>query len=239
MYELEETYWQQPEHWARFFSAFIHEIRTPIASLGILAELMAESAAASGRNETTRYAERIGDVVQDIQAMTVEVSELSRLITGRTPAPEATTVELAQIARRVEEAGLPRAAERNVALALTSLAASPRAMHLDAGRLIQAVTLLVGVAIGQARTEARCLIELDADMLRVEISSDGVPIPDAVLPSYFAPFEDGGHSPRAKGGQSLALPLARELVRFLGGTMTAANPEGRPTFILGVPAGTP
>lgn len=238
MNEQEPTYWQQPEHWARFFSAFIHEIRTPIASLGILAELLADSTA-GGRNDATRYAERIGDVVQDMQAMTVEVSELSRLITGRTPAQEPTTVELGQVVARVEAAVLPRATERNVTLALTSLAATPRALHLDAGRLVQALTLLVGVAVGQARTEARCLITLDADVLRAEISSDGMPIPDAVLPSYFAPFEDGGHSPRAKGGQSLALPLARELVRFLGGALAAANSEGRPAFALSVPAGSP
>ena len=64
----------------------------------------------------------------------------------------------------------------------------------------------------------------------------GPRFPEEALATLFAPFQDGVRAARARGGRSLSLPLANELARLLGGTLRAENREGKPAFVLLLPA---
>src|SRR6185295_6408464 len=109
------TYLQTPEQWTRFLSAFVHELRTPIASLRMLADLLTEAPKGHLGDQEKRYAEHIRDVVQDIQSLVGEVADLGRLLDGRIQIrPE--TVVLEQLVDKVEEAVRPRAWEGGIAL---------------------------------------------------------------------------------------------------------------------------
>src|SRR3954452_19863563 len=115
MNDWDRNYLQTPEQWTRFLSAFLHELRTPLASFRMLTDLLTEAPESHLGGQERRYAENLREVAQDIQAMVGEVSELGRLLAGRAQLrPE--EVALAQVVDQVEEAIRPRAWESGIAL---------------------------------------------------------------------------------------------------------------------------
>jgi signal transduction histidine kinase len=235
MNESDRTYLQTPEQWTRFLSAFAHELRTPIASLRMLADLLAEAPQGRLGDQEKRYAENIREVVQDIQALVGEAADLGRLLAGRIKiSPE--QVALDQLVDKVEEAVRPWAWERGIAVTDSLDPALASGFRTDPDRLRKALTLLLGAAVSHAQSEVLFRLDVDGGDLRVTISSDGPPFEEAVLAALFEPFESGVRVGRQRGGRSLALPLASELTRALGGTLSACSRGGRPTFDLSLPA---
>lgn len=233
----DRTYLQTPEQWTRFLSAFVHDLRTPLASLRMLSELLAESLA--GRLGTTdkRYLDNVQEVVRDVQDLVGEAAELARLLAGRAEV-RPVDADLGELAEQVKEAVRPRAWERGIAITDSVDPALPRRFPVDSERLRQALVLLVGTAIGHAGSEIFIRLDLGDGDLRAVISSDGPPFAESSLATLFEPFADGARAGRQRGGHGLALPLANELARALGGTLRAVNRGGRPTFDLSLPAAT-
>lgn len=235
MTDRDRAFLQTPEQWTRFLSSFVHELRTPIASFRMLADLLVEAPQSHLGDQERRYSESIKEVALDLQAILGDASELARLLAGRVLIrPE--EVALEQLVYQVEEAVRPRAWEGGIALTDSLDPALPRFFRTDLDRLRQALVLLLSAAVSHARSEVFFRLDLDGEHLRIVISSDGQPFPEAALDSLFEPFHDGAPTARQRGGHSLALPLASELARALGGTLRAANRGGRPAFDLSLPA---
>ena len=231
----DRIYLQTPEQWTRFLSAFVHELRTPVASLRMLADLLAEASQGSAGGSEKRYTANIQEVVQDLQGLLGEASELGRLLAGRVQIrPEEVVLE--QLVDQVEEVVRPQAWERGIALTDSRDPAVPRLVRTDPDRLRQALILLLGAAVSHAKSEVFFRLDADEGSLRFVISSDGPVFPEAALQTLFEPFDDGARAARQRGGRSLALPLANELIRTLGGTLRPGNRGGRPTFDLSLPA---
>ena len=234
MTDRDRTYLQTPEQWTRFLSAFTHELRTPLASLRMLAELLAGTPQGLPGAQERRYAENIQEVVQDIQGLVGDIAELARLMAGRVQARPSDVV-LTMVVEQVMEAARPRAWERGIAMTDSLDPALPRVFRADPDLLRQALSLLLGAAVSQAGSEVFFRLDFDDRDLRAVISSDGPPFPEAA-DTLFEPFDDGARTARQRGGRCLALPLAKEMVRTLGGTLQAGNRGGRPTFDLVLPA---
>ena len=234
----DRTYLQTPEQWTRFLSAFVHELRTPVASLRMLADLLAEAPKGHLGDQEKRYAENIRQVVQDIQSLVGETADLGRLLAGRVQR-RSDKVALEQLVDAAQEAVRPQAWERGIALTSSLDPALSLGFHTDPGRLRQTLILLLGTAVSRARSEVFFRLDFKEGDLGVVISSDGPPFEEAALLTFFEPFDDGAHVGRPRGGRSLALPLANELTRALGGTLCASNRGGRPTLDLSLPAGVP
>lgn len=235
MSEQDRTYLQTPEQWTQFLSALVHELRTPLASFRMLADLLAEAPKEHLGAQERRYSENIREVVQDIQALVGDVGELSRLLDGRVQIRSA-AVNLEKLLDEVEEVVRPAAWEGGIALTDALDPALPASFRTDPERLRQTLLLLANAAVSHARSEVFLQLEVDGHGLRALVSSDGPPIPEEPPQAVFTPFHDGFRAPRQRGGRSLALPLAKELARALGGTLRAENREGKPTFELTVPA---
>lgn len=233
--EPERTYLQTPEQWTRFLSAFTHELRTPIASLRILADLLAAAPRELLGESERRYAESIQEVVQDIQLLVSEVADLGRLLNGRIQI-RAEEVGLQLLVEKIEEAVRPRAWERGIGLSHDLDPTLPPSFRTDPDRLRQALSLALGAAVSRARSEVHCRLDTRAGKLHAFISSDGPPYTEALLATLFEPYEEGVKSVWQRGGRSLALPLANELARALGGALTAGNRGDRPVFELTLPA---
>ncbi len=239
MKDQDRTYLQTPEQWTSFLSAFAHELRTPLASFRMLADLLAEAPAGHLGDQERRYSEGMREVAQDIQSLVGDVAELARLMAGRIQIrPD--NVVLDRLVDQVEEAVRPRAWEAGIALTDSLDPALPRFFHTDSERLRQALVLLLGAAVSHAQSEVFFRLDIDATGLHVVISSDGAPFPAGTPQTLFEPFHPGVRAVRQRGGRSLALPLASELARALGGSLRAENRGGRPAFDLSVPvAGEP
>lgn len=235
MIDQDRAYLQTPEQWIRFLSNLTHEMRTPIASLRMLADLLAEAPPGHLGDSEKRYAENIREVVNDIQALVGEAADLGRLLAGRVQVrPE--KISLKKLVDKVEEAVRPRAWEKGIAVTDSLDPALPRDFRTDPDRLRQALVLLLGAAVSHAQSEVFFRLNADDGDLRVVISSDGPAFEETSLAALFEPFDDGARVSRQRGGRSLALPLAKELTRALGGTLRAANRGGRPTFDLSLPS---
>jgi signal transduction histidine kinase len=235
MSERDRTYLQTPEQWTSFLSAFVHELRTPLASFRMLADLLAGAPKEHLGDQERRYSENIREVVQDIQALVGDVGELARLLGGRIQVrPEA--VPLETLVDEVEEVVRPRAWEGGIALTDSLDPALPAVFRSDRDRLRQILILLLSAAVSHAKSEVFFRLDIDDKGLRAVISSDGPPFPEGSAQTLFEPFRDGFRSTRQRGGRSLALPLADELARILGGALRAENRGGRPAFDLSIPA---
>jgi signal transduction histidine kinase len=230
--DRDHTHLQSQDQWTRFLSGFTHELRTPLSSLRMLAELLAAAPDGHLGTQERRYAENIQEVVQDIQGLVGEVAELSRLLAGRMQ-PRIEEVSLEDLVQQVKESVRTWAWERGIALTESSDPALPRLLRTDPNRLRQLLASLVGAAVSHAQSEVSCRLDLDGGLLRVVISSNGAPFPEEQ--DLFEPFDNSGGASRRRGGRSLALPLANELAHVLGGTLTAENRGGRPTFALFLP----
>jgi signal transduction histidine kinase len=235
MNDRDRTYLQTPEQWTRFLSALAHELRTPIASFRMLADLLAEAPADRLGDQERRYCENILEVALDLQTLVGDVAELARLLAGRALIRPA-EVSLEQLVAQTEEAVRPRAWEGGIALTDSLDPALPKLFRTDPDRLRQALVLLLGTAISHARSEVFFRLDAGGGGLRIVISSDGALFPEASSQAPFEPFNESIRSSRSRGGRSLALPLASELTRALGGTLRAENRGERPTFELSVPS---
>jgi signal transduction histidine kinase len=235
MSEWDRIHLQTPEQWTRFLSTFVHELRTPLASFRMLADLLAEAPKGHLGEQERRYSENIREVVQDIQSLVGEVGELARLLAGRVQLrPE--EVALEKLVDEVEEVVRPRAWEGGIALTDSLDPALPGVFRTDRDRLRQLLVLLLSAGVSHAKSEVFFRLDIDDKGLRVVISSDGPPFPEGPSQALFEPFHDGFRAIRQRGGRSLALPLADELARVLGGALRAENRGGRPAFDLSVPA---
>jgi signal transduction histidine kinase len=234
----DRAYLQEPEQWTRFLSALTHELRTPLASLRMLAELLAGAPQGNLGSQEKRYAENIQEVVQDIQTLVGDVAELARLLSGRVQVRTG-EVALEELVDQVKESVRPWAWERGIALTDSLDPALPQLLRTDQDRLRQSLILLLGAAVSHAESEVFFRLDLDGGDLRVVISSNGSPFPEAALQTLFEPFDNSVGVARRRGGRSLALPLANELMHTLGGTLRAGNRGGRPTFDLSLPAVVP
>jgi signal transduction histidine kinase len=231
----DRTYLQTPEQWTHFLSAFVHEIRTPLASFRMLADLLAEAPQGHLGPQERRYSESMREVAQDLQALIGEVAELAQLLAGRITV-KPVEVPLEQLVDQVEEAARPRAWEQGVTLTDFLAFDLPKSFRTDPALLRQAFVLLLEAAVSHAKSEVFFRLEITGGDLQVVISSDGPPFAEAALPSLFDPFQRDVRTVRSRGGRSLALPLAQELARALGGTLDAENREGRPTIAFSIPA---
>jgi len=235
MSNRDPSYLQTPEQWTHFLSAFVHELRTPLASFRMLADLLAEAPPSHLGEQERRYSENIREVVQDIQALVGDAGELARLLGGRVQIrPE--EVALEKLVDEVEEVVRPRAWEGGIALTDSLDPALPAVFRTDRDRLRQILILLLSAAVSHAKSEIFFRLDIDDMGLRIVISSDGPPFPEGPPQAVFVPFHDGFRATRQRGGRSLALPLADELARVLGGALRAENRGGRPAFDLSVPA---
>jgi signal transduction histidine kinase len=113
-------------------------------------------------------------------------------------------------------------------------------VHADLERLQQVLINIVGNAVKYTNPggaiEIRCDVAEKA--VAIEVSDTGCGIPDDMLESVFQPYVRlramGGTA--APSGTGLGLAISRDLVRLMGGTLTAQSRLGAgSTFILTLP----
>jgi signal transduction histidine kinase len=234
MNDPDRTYLQTSEQWTRFLSSLLHELRTPLASLRMLTDLLVEAPETHLGSQERRYAANLNEVTQDLQTMVSEVAELTWLLAGRAQV-RMQEVTLAQLVDQVEAEVRPRAWEGGIALTESLDPALPNLVKTDPRLLRQVLTLLLDAAVRHAKSEVFFRLDIEDHALRIVISSDGASFQEAELAAYFEPFRESIRASRSHGGRSLALPLAWELARALGGRLQAQNRGGRPAFDLSLP----
>jgi signal transduction histidine kinase len=217
----------------RFLSALVHELRTPLASLLLTAELLADDPRLKPRQ--ARYARSVGEAAGDLRALLDDVGDLNRLRAGRVTITRAE----ARLAEVIESALGPLrklAVAEGVVLEAETAPGTPATLVTDAAQLARALRNLVGSALrcGARRVELRA--EARGDALHLLIVDDGAAIGAEEGARLFEPFAGtSARARRAHGGSSLALPLAAGLASLLGGRLELDSEAARPTLRLVLP----
>jgi signal transduction histidine kinase len=200
-----------------------HDLRTPLNVIMVGARLLLESEQSSpyDRAITERIAasaERMTSILQDLLDLTQ--SRLGGGITiARAPA------DMNTICQRVIEELAMAHPSREIHFALEGDPAG----RWDAGRVMQALSNLVGNAIVHGEDPIVVRVRGEPDAVVVEVENRGKPIPKEKLTTIFEPFERGLEA-HAKTGIGLGLYIASQLARSHGGAIGVTSDERRTVF---------
>jgi signal transduction histidine kinase len=198
---------QANERQRRFIANAAHELRTPVAILGIRLDELPES-------ETKR---RLRQDVRRLTMLANQLLDLERLHHGGPPHDR---LELVALARDVVAEMGPLAIENGSSLSFRS--ALPRLEMVGDEQALRGVLLnLVGNALAHGGPRATVSIEVTAEGA-IEVADRGAGVPAEARERVFEPFQRAGGG----AGAGLGLYIVREVLRAHGGTIELR--EGRP-----------
>jgi signal transduction histidine kinase len=211
-----------------FLAGVTHELRSPLASIRLLAETLAQ-----GRGEPREYGSLVASESERLEGLVERVLSLARV----DAAPRFGRVEPEAIIRDTLRLFAPRAARR--AVTLHSRVESLPAAHWDAEAVRSALANLVENAIVHGREGGRVVVwaQAGAEELRLGVSDDGPGIGRHERRSVFGRFVRG-RSPAP--GSGLGLYLVEQVARAHGGRVDLETEEGKgSTFTLALPLRPP
>jgi two-component system, OmpR family, sensor histidine kinase MprB len=196
-----------------------HELRTPVTSLRTNIELLqqAEDMDAQDRQRL------LGDVVEQIEELTLLMNDLIELARGDEPFAAAEDVRLDTLVGEVVERARRHSpnAEFELELAPTVVAAVP-------ARLERAIGNLIDNAVKYSPPHGPVEIALSRGELTVRDHGSG--ISDADLPHVFDRFYRGAEA-RGRPGSGLGLAIVRQVVDQQGGRVSAERADGGGTLM--------
>ncbi len=222
----------------RFVSDASHELKTPLASI----RLLADSILQTDEMDPAMVRDFVGDIGSEAERLTRITEHLLALTRlDSLPAGQQLPVDVSQVTERTigllqpvaDAAGVT--VERNL---------KPDCLILcTEDDLSQICFNLVENAVKYNFNGGKVFVSVyrDGDQVLLEVGDTGVGIPEADLPKVFNRFYrvDKARS-RAAGGTGLGLSIVRDTVRRHGGWVTARprNPEGS-LFTAGFPRYVP
>ncbi|HET7489913.1 MAG TPA: ATP-binding protein [Acidimicrobiales bacterium] len=217
-----------------FVANVSHELKTPVAALGLLAETLA------GEDDPAvvqRLAGRMQDEAFRVARIIDDLLDLSRLEAEEAPRHEPVRVQevLAQTVEQLQ----PAAGLAGVALVMQDV---PRAWTVlgDRRQLVSAMANLVENAVKYSGDGSTVEIgaSVDGPSILLHVRDHGIGIPTRDHDRIFERFYrvDRGRG-RDTGGTGLGLSIVRHIATNHGGVVTVASVEGEgSTFTLHLPA---
>jgi PAS domain S-box-containing protein len=226
-------------HREEFLSIAAHELKTPVASLQLTVQSMAEVAAKDepdleflrGRaNAADRQGARLGRLID-------ELLDVSAIQAGRIRlTPE--SIDLAATIKQVVSRFQDELDRRGVDV--TIHAPGPVIGRWDPVRLEQVLTNLLSNALkyGEGRP-VRVAVDATPEVATVEVEDQGIGMSPEVIGRIFHPFERGvpaGHY----GGLGLGLYITEQIIRAQGGTIKVrSSPAQGAIFTVELPRNVP
>ena len=207
----------------RFVSDASHELKTPLASIRLLADSILQNQGMD-TGTTLEFVSDIGEEAERLTRITEKLLTLTRMDSG---VPVRTgPVELAPVVRRAEHMLLPLAQTVEVSLDVEAdLNCIVRATEDD---LYRVVFNLMENAVKYNQPGGRVSVALRSagESISLRVEDTGVGIPEEDLPKIFDRFYrvDKARS-RAAGGTGLGLSIVRDTVKLYGGTITVRRRE--------------
>ncbi len=204
-----------------------HDLRTPLASLTLLAETL-NGEARGDPKATEEFASRIATEAAHMHALVSGILDLARLEAGAERA-NLEPVDLLALAGRVCAGLAPQARGRRQTLECRGQAVVARA---DPERLERALSNVLDNAIKFTGEGGRITVtvELVGACPTVAVKDTGSGIPASALPRIFDRFYTGDRS-RSGAGSGLGLAIARQAVELQGGRIDVSSRPGAGTEV--------
>jgi two-component system phosphate regulon sensor histidine kinase PhoR len=211
-----------------------HEFRTPLAGIKAMVETL-HGGAADDKKAARDFLTRIDSEVDRLTHMVAELTELSRIETGKAELRRE-PVNLNQLVGEVIAQLSPQAERQKLAVE-QKLGAGLPAVPADKDRVRQVISNLVHNAIKFTRSGGRIMVTtrvLEGSVV-VDIADTGIGIAKEDLPRVFERFYKGDKA-RAGEGAGMGLAIAKHVVEAHGGNIWVESEEGKgSTFSFSLP----
>ena len=218
-----------------FVSNVSHELKTPIASMKVLADSLLSQ---EGMPEEI-YREFLGDITNEIERMTKIINDLLSMVKmdKNTSQVEVVNTSINDLLEQLLKRLRPIAAERNIELIYESY--RPVMADIDETKMSIALNNLIENAIKYNYDDGWVRVTLNADhkFFYVTVQDSGVGIPEDVQDNVFERFYrvDKARS-RDTGGTGLGLSLTRSAVLLHRGSIKLYSKEKEgTTFTVRIP----
>lgn len=202
-----------------------HELRTPLAGIKAMVETL-KGIAIDDKETTSDFLGRIDSEVDRLTQMVTELTELSRIETGKAKLELVPTDMNLLISGVVTQ--LNPLAERQQVTIRTELASTLPLVTVDSDRIRQTVINLIHNAIkfNHPAGEVTITTNTSRDSITVSVSDTGIGISKNDLPHVFERFFKADKA-RTKGGSGLGLAIAKHTIQTHGGNIQAQSEEGK------------
>ncbi len=210
----------------------VHDLRNPLAAITMAAGTMLRRDRLDESDQ--RNVTRIINSTQRIGRMITQVLDLTRARLGGGLVLDVKPADLREICQGVVDEFETGSTQLDVEGELSGT--------WDRDRLAQVLSNVVGNALEYAAAGTAVVIRAwaEAETVVVEISNQGAPIPEEVLPFIFEPFRRAKRREISKTGNlGLGLYIAHQIVLAHGGTLDARSFGGRTTFAIRLPRRRP
>jgi two-component system sensor histidine kinase MprB len=197
-----------------------HELRTPVTSLRTNVEILQQRGAEMDAAEQRQL---LGDVVEQIDELTMLMNDLIELGRGEEPRADAEDVRLDLLVAEVADRTRRRAPQTQLELAL-----APTLISGVPARLERAVGNLIDNAVKYSPPGAPVEVALGDSELTVRDHGPGIAEED--LPHVFDRFYRGAEA-RGRPGSGLGLAIVRQVAGQQGGSVSAEPAPGGGTLM--------
>jgi len=216
-------------------SVVAHDLRNPLAAVRFDIEMLRSEPERPLSQQDDLTLQRVEQSVARMDGLIQDLLDMARIGRGplaldRNPCdPGGLMMEAAAMLRPLVEG-------QGLTFDVRGPASLPM-LNLDAGRLLQAVSNLVGNAAKFAHFDGRVGLswELANGELRIEVSDDGPGIPPDQLQHIFGAFWQARHADRR--GLGLGLSIVQAIIQAHGGRVWVQSEPGQATtFFIAIPA---
>lgn len=232
----EEALAQADRNKDMFIALLGHELRTPLAAMSNAVYLIRRRS--KDHPPILSATEMLERQLAQAVRMVEDLQNVSRIKRGRLHL-ERSCVDLVALAGHALEVMRHQAEKRGVEI-LSSLPPGPVHTEVDAGRIEQVMTNLLGNAIKYTDAGGRIWFSLESgrDSVTIRVRDTGIGIPPELLATAFDLYKQAdGALPRSQGGLGIGLALVQGLVELHGGSVAASSegPEYGSEFTVTLP----
>ena len=217
-----------------FLSRMSHEIRTPMNA--ILGMTTIAAAYIDDQKRVEDCLEKIGYSSKHLMALINDVLDMSKISEGKVRIAQE-TFNLENVVESISSIIYPQAAAKGLIFTVPLIDLSETVMIGDSLRLNQILLNLLSNALkftpagGTIRLEIRQLQRTEDRMrLRFTVSDTGTGMSGKFLDRLFVPFEQENlGAGQTLGGTGLGMPITKNLVTLMGGTITVKSEVGKGT----------
>jgi signal transduction histidine kinase len=219
---------------SEFLTNVTHELKTPLASIRLLSEMLQQGRAVGREAE---YHAMLGAEAARLSTLLENVLDLGRTERGER-AFDVRDLDLADVAGDAVELLRPLLARAGREVALVAEAPAPA--RGDRGAVTQALVALLDNARKYGAGTIEVAARVGDGVARVEVRDHGDGVPAAERERIFERFVRGArHRDGATPGAGIGLYVARAAMRRFGGDLVCAEPTGGvgARFVLTLPSG--
>jgi signal transduction histidine kinase/PAS domain-containing protein len=214
----------------RWLADISHDLKTPLSAIRGYAELLS-SAGDTCPDEVRRQAGRIMTQVSEIQRLLDNLLLVFRIRARALPV-ELKVQDANDVASEAVRLVLADSRARGGSVSL-ELAPCSIPIEIDRRLLVRALCNLAmnGVLHGGPGVHVRVSVASRKGICRIEVADDGKGIEAENLERVFDRYYRGDAARGDRAGSGLGLPISRELVELMGGTLDVDSTPGRGTRV--------